>query len=159
MTMTAMKTMTTTDDDGTSKIESGAIYPEGWKKKTEVRNYLLLCPCRGAELSCGRGQYARSFPCPLSLGRSFLGALDPESVILEGNGLSAGQVMGRLQIANARCAKRQLNHKTAQGVLDPSNILCLRSKLMQKTRWVIYTPRSQRPRRISSIFCRGYSNM
>ena len=50
MTMTAMKTMTTTDDDGTSKIESGAIYPEGWKKKqkcgtiycyvhAEVRNF------------------------------------------------------------------------------------------------------------------------
>ena len=50
MTMTAMKTMTTTDDDGTSKIESGAIYPEGSKKKqkcgtiycyvhAEVRNF------------------------------------------------------------------------------------------------------------------------
>ena len=62
MTMTAMKTMTTTDDDddGTSKIESGAIYPQRVGKRS-----------RGAELSCGRGHYARSFHCPLSLGRSY----------------------------------------------------------------------------------------
>ena len=39
MTMTAMKTMTTTDDDGTSKIESGAIYPQRVGKRN-----------RGAEL-------------------------------------------------------------------------------------------------------------